>query len=411
MKKILQDKFIKNNIVFFIGSIAVAILNYIFHPIMSRMMSVEDFGEVQALISMTYIVSIFAIIFGTIAVNIVSNRDTSSDKHIKILSQLYKLALYVIGAFAIGIILLSPYLKQTLQFESSLSFLPLALGMLVGIPFIFYSSYLKGIKDFGAMSLAGIIASSGKIFFAVILVFFGWRVFGAVSAFALATLSALFYTLYKTRGKFRLSWREKFVYSPEIKKEFSYGLLIFFSLGFVTFLYTSDVIFVKYFFPPETAGLYSGIATIARIIFFATASVAGVILPTIKMKASYEENSAVMKKALIIITLMGIGALSVFFFFPSLIISLLIGEKYLALVNLLPLAGIYILLTSVVNLFYSYFLALRDRRLIIISSIGFVVIIGLISLNHETLKAIVIDYIIGTVVTMTLIAWSIMKKR
>ncbi len=389
----------------------VAVLNYAFHPVMSRMMSIEDFGEVQALISMTYLVSILGIIFGTIAVNIVSNRDSSSTSYIKLLSQLHKLALYTIGAFAVGIIALSPYLKQILQFESAWSFLPLAIGTLIGIPFIFYGSYLKGQKEFGVMSFTGIIASAGKILFAVVLVTLGLRVFGAVSAFALATFTALLYTLHKTKGEFRLNWREKFIYSPEIKKELSYGVLIFFSLGYVTFLYTSDVIFVKYFFPPETAGLYSGIATIARIIFFATASVAGVILPTIKIKETYQKNSAVMKKALIIIALMGVGALSVFFFFPERIISLLIGKQYLVLVDLLPLAGLYIFLTAVVNLFYSYFLALRDRRLIIISSVSFISIILLILFNHETPKEIVVDYILGTIITMGLIGVSIKNYK
>ena len=411
IQKVLQDKFIKDNAIFFAGSMAVAVLNYLYHPVMSRMMSVEDFGEVQALISMTYLVSILGIIFGTIAVNIVSNQDTSSDSHIKLLSQLYKLAIYVIGAFAIGIMILSPYLKQALQFESAVSFLPLALGTLIGIPFIFYSSYLKGMKEFGVMSITGIIASAGKLLFAVVLVSLGLRVFGAVSAFALATFTALLYTLYKTRGVFRLSWREKFVFSPAIKKELSYGLLIFFSLGFVTFLYTSDVLMVKYFFDPETAGLYSGIATIARIIFFATASVAGVILPTIKIKNSYEENAKVMKKALVIIALMGVGALGVFFLFPSLIISLLIGEKYLPLADLLPLAGLYVFLASVTNLFYSYFLALRDRRLIGFSIFGFGVTIILTMLHHESLHAIVIDYTIGATATIAGIAINMIYTR
>jgi O-antigen/teichoic acid export membrane protein len=389
----------------------VAVLNYAFHPVMSRMMSVEDFGEVQALISMTYLVSILGIIFGTIAVNIVSNRDASSTSHVKLLSQLHKLALYTIGAFAVGIIALSPYLKQVLQFESAWSFLPLAMGTLIGIPFIFYGSYLKGQKEFGIMSFTGIIASAGKILFAVILVMLGLRVFGAVSAFALATFTALLYTLHKTKGEFRLNWREKFVYSPEIKKELSYGVLIFFSLGYVTFLYTSDVLFVKHFFPPETAGLYSGIATIARIIFFATASVAGVLLPTIKMKASYEENSVVMKKATIIIALMGVGALSIFYLFPEFIIAILIGDKYIALAELLPLAGLYIFLASVVNLFYSYFLALRDRRLIVISSLGAVLTVGLLIFQHDTLKMVVVNYVIGTIVTLGLIGISIIKSK
>lgn len=410
MEIFLKDKFIKNNIIFFIGSIAVAVLNYAFHPIMSRMMSVEDFGEVQTLISMTYLVNSISIIFGTIAVNIVVNRDESSNEHIKVLSQLYKLSLYIIGVFAFGIVVFSPYLKTVLQFESGLPFFPLAVGMLVGIPFIFYSAYLRGIKKFGVMSITGIIASAGKILFAVALILLGLHVVGAVSAFALATFSAFLYAFYKSRGKFKLSWQEQFVYSEQMKKELSYGILIFFSLGYITFLYTSDVIMVKYFFVPETAGLYSGIATIARIIFFATASVAGVILATIKIKGTYEENSLIMKKALIIIMGMGVVAMGAFYFFPSLIISILIGEKYLPLTSLLPLAGFYIFLTSLINLFYAYFLAIRDGRLIVISTIGFVVIITFITLHHGSLRDIIINYIVGSVVTIGLIGVSILFK-
>ncbi len=411
IQKIFQDKFIKDNVIFFVGSMMIAVLNYLYHPAMSRMMSVEDFGEVQALISMTYLTGIFLTIFGTIAVNIISHRDTTSDKHIKLLSQLYKLALYVVGAFAIGIVLLSPYLMRALQFESVISFLPLALVLLVGIPFTFYSSYLRGDRQFGAVSIAGIITSAGKLLFAVTLVSLGLRVFGAVSALALATFCALLYTLYKTRGVFRISIKEKLLFTPALRGELSYGVLIFFALGYITFLYTSDVLVVKYFFDPETAGLYSGIATIARIIFFATASVAGVLLPSINRNAPTGVNKSILKKAFIIIMLMGVGALGIFWLFPSLIISTLIGEKYLPLAELLPLAGLYVFLASLTNLFYSYFLALRDKRLIGFSLFGFVVTIVMVSLCHKSLHAIVIDYTIGAIATIGIMGVSLVYNR
>lgn len=389
----------------------VAVLSYLYHPVMSRMMSVKDFGEVQALISLTYLTSIFLIIFGTIAVNVVSNRtDASSGNYIALLSRLQKLALYIVGIFALGIIALSPYLMRVLQFNSALSFLPVAFILLIGVPFAFYNAYLRGTRQFGAVSVAGIITSGGKLLLAIMLVFLGLRVFGAISAFAIATFGALLYTLYKTRGSFRLSLKKKFSFTSALRGELSYGMLILFSLGYITFLYTSDVLFVKYFFDPETAGLYSGIATIARIIFFATASVAGVLLPTIKMSGAKRKNIALLKKAFIIILIMGIATLGAFFLFPSLIISLLIGEAYLSLAKLLPLAGIYIFLVSLTNVLYSYFLALRDRRLIAISSIGFVLTIILVIINHDTLPAVIMDYTIGTVATIGLIGGSFLMK-
>lgn len=404
-KRLSQDAFIKNNAIFFIGSMIVAVLNYAYHPIMSRLMSVEDFGEVQTLISLTYLTGIILMIFKIIAVNIISNHsDSSSDDHITLLSQLQKLSLYVIFIFAVAIIVVSPYLATLFHFNSIISFIPLSFILIVGVPFTFYDAYLQGSHHFTTTSIAGIITSGGRLLFAVILVLLGLRVFGAITAVALATLSALFYAISQTRGKFRLSLKQKFSFSKPLQKELSYGILIFFSLGYITFLYTSDVLFVKHFFDPETAGLYSGIATIARIIFFATASVAGVLLPTIKINAPKGKNTEILLKAFAIISLLGIGILAFFFLFPTFVISFLIGGSYLPFAHLLPLAGVYIFLASLTNLFYSYFLALRDRSLVVISSIGFVVTTALVLFRHGSPSDIIVSYIAGSLLTILILS-------
>lgn len=410
IQKILKDKFIKDNIVFFIGSMFIAVLNYLYHPVMSRMLSVEKFGEVQAIISMIYIASIFLTVMGTIVVNIVSNDYKQSDKNV--LSQLYKFSFYVIAIFSVCIIGLNSYLTEIFKFNSNLSFVPLIFILLVGIPFTFYTSYLRGVRHFGEVSISGIIVSGGKLVFAMGLVYMGFSVFGAISAIALATFCSFVFAWHKARGKFNLSLLEKISFTKKLKKELSYGSLIFISLGYVTFMYTSDVLFVKYFFDSETAGLYSGIATIARIIFFATASVAGVLLSSIKREKN-AENMLIFKKASIIISIIGFSVLVFFSLFTDIVISLLIGQSYLEISKLLPLAGIYIFLVSFINMIYSYLLAIRDKRIVHISIIGFLMVIVLITLNHSTLLAIVIDYILVSVITIIFVGgmfWQDNKK-
>jgi O-antigen/teichoic acid export membrane protein len=239
------------------------------------------------------------LVVGAVIVNIVANNMYLHTKEYKnIINQLYKLSLYVVGIFIIGMIGVSSYLAHFLQFDSIVSFLPLWLIIIVGVPSTFFSSYLRGVQRFGVVSIMGIISSAGKLVFAMIFVYVGLNVFGAITAFVIASLVALLYAIQKTKGKFKLSLQEKVVFSSAIKKELQYGFLIFISLGYITFLYTSDVLFVKHFFEPEIAGLYSGIATVGRIIFFVTASAIGVLVPSIKLEVTKNKIMQFLKKHL-----------------------------------------------------------------------------------------------------------------
>ncbi len=401
IQRVLRDKFIKNNIVFFVGSIITAVLNYLYHPIMVRMMSVEDFGEVATVMSITYLMGIFLMICGTISINIVSNhKHHGSTAYVSLLSRIFALALPIVVVYAIGIVVISPILKNVLHFDSVLPFLPLALILSVDVVNTFYGAYLRGSERFLVVSISNIISSASRVIFGVILVYMGLRVCGAISALAIATFLSLMYAMYKTRGEFRLSLDEKAEITPEIRKEAAYGMLILFSFGYVTFLYASDVLFMKFFFDPETAGLYSGIAMIARIIFFATGSVAGVLMPTIKIRAEKKENRTILKKALWITMCIAMSIFAFFFIMPAWIVTIMIGAQYTVLAETLPLIGMYMVMVSLVNVLYTYYIALRERRLICASVVGFTVTIGLIMLFHESIKAVVWSYIIGSFMTV-----------
>jgi len=410
LKKIINDDFLKNNIIFFIGSMAVAVLNYLYHPILGRMMSVEDFGEVQSLISLFMQLGVFIGVFNVITVNITANYEDNEERD-AVISALRKISLYITGALFLAIVAMSAALRDFFQFSSFYPFVSLAFLLLTGVSFTFRKAFLQGISDFKAVSWAGIIFAGGKLVFAVALVYLGWRSLGAISGLLIAQLLALLYVYIKTKKNLDLDFFIKNKIAAVVKAEYKYALLIFLSTAAITFLYTADVLMVKHWFSPEEAGLYSGIATIARIIFFATGSVSGVLLSAVKSKNAPGENRKILKKGLILISLIAGGGLLLFVLFSNFIINILIGSRYAVLAPLLGELSLLLTLVSLINLLFYYFLALR-RTIIITASLAGPSIIFLLSFfRHESLIQIIHNYLIGSAVVLVVLFYGIFRKR
>ena len=410
IKNIINDDFLKNNIVFFAGSMVVAVLNYLYHPILGRMMSVEDFGEVQSLISLFIQLGIFTGVFNVITVNITANYEDKEERN-AIISSLRKIAFYITGVLFLIIVGCSAILQDFFQFSSFYPFISLAFLLLAGVSFTFRKAFLQGVSNFKAVSWAGIISAAGRLGFAVVLVYLGCRSLGAISGLLIAQGLALGYVYIKTKKELNLSILVKNKIGDVIKKEYKYAILIFLSTSAITFLYTADVLMVKHWFSPEEAGLYSGIATIARIIFFATGSVSGVLLSAIKIKNTSEENRAILKKGLVLITLIaGIG-LFVFSVFSELIINILIGSRYVILAPLLGELSLLLAIVSIINLLFFYFLALRRSIIFSASLSGPIVIILLSFFRHDSLEQIVHNFLIGSIIVLVVLFYGIFCPR
>jgi len=408
IKKALKDEFVKNNIILFSGSMVVAVLNYIYHPVLSRMMSVENFGEVQALISIFLQSGVILGVFGTIVTNITTNHQ---EEKLSVINQLYKIALISSLILTLAIFLFTPFLKNFLQFHSVASFWALAISLPLSIDLTFRRFYLQGKKRFKEISVVGILFAGGRLFFAITLVWLGWKTFGAIVSLTLTTITSLIYLYWKTHREFKLSLKEKIVFNSELKEEFKYAGLILAVTGFITFLYTADMIFVKHYFSPEQAGFYGGIATIARIIFFVTGSVTGVLIASVKIKNTFRENALVLKKGLMIISLIGLSATSIFFFFPNLVIKLMIGARYLPEAFLLPRMAVVLFLTSVINMVLMYFLALRKYFIIKLVVIIITLITLLTIFHHQEMADIVNNFLVGTIIMISILAVRVYQMR
>lgn len=402
IKDLVRQDFIKHNMVFFFGSLGIALFNYLYYPVVGRLVSVSNFGEIQAFISLYTELGILLTAFGYVTTNIVQNNDSHASRRV-ILTELERLAAGLAVATLILLSLLSVYLKNSFHFTSALPFLGLGVLTVLVVPFTFRSYYLQGEKRLLDVSFGGIIFSLGKLIVSTVLILIGWKVAGAVVGYLIAQVLALYFVAIRT-GKALPRLRSSiplrlagFKFQTErrvLKRELVYGLFILIVLSVVTLLYTSDVLVVRHYFSAEIAGLFSGISAVARMVFFITVSVSGVLIASVKISNAYRDNIHILKKSLLLVVGIGGVVWLGYVLFPSLATKILIGGKYTVYTDLLPWLAFSMLLCSVNNLLLSYQIALRKFNALLPVAVTLGVLVGLSTFNHATPFRIIGDYII-----------------
>jgi len=391
--------FIKHNAIFLFGALAIGGLNYLYYPIMGRMLPPDSFGEVQVVFSLFAQTMIFLNVLSLLTVNIVANY-TDELRRNRLILELEKLALLLSGLLVGTTIVCSTLLKNFFHFGSTMPFIWLVLAVLVSTPLAFRSGYLRGRRRFGLVATAGVVASACDLVFSIVFVAMGWGSGGAIFGLVLAQLAGFWLaaSLAKHQG-FTESLRQNFVRLPDFSlllPELKYAGLVLVGSLVITALYSVDTIVVKHYFDARTAGLYAGISTVARIIFFLTTSVAQVLLPSIKLRGLPRENHAVLRKSLLLLIGLGGGALLVFAITPHFVIGVLMGDSYQRYASLLPQLSLVIFLVSLLNLFTMYHLALRRFMVAPIMLVGAGVTGLLILLQHQTPADIVHSLLYGT---------------
>ena len=398
-----NNPFLRHNLVFFAGSIAVGALNYVYYPILGRLLSPAAFGEVQTLISLFLQLTTFLMVLSIITVGVVTN-NTNKAQRAHIILEFEKVAL--LGALALlgAVIVGGEQLRQLLQFESQWPFVLLATALVVTVPFTSRTAYLRGVQRFGATSLANMVVAGGKVACSALLVILGFGTIGAIAGLVIAQLAAFIYAAAQARasGFVPPLTHKKFAWprSTALSSELRYALFVLLgSLG-VTVLFSMDVVVAKLFFDAHTAGLYAGIAAVARIIFFLTASIPQVLMPAIKAGQSARAQQRLLQKSLLLLVGISAPVVLVCMLAPGFIVPLLMGQAYAAYAPLLPILGVATFLLSVLNLVVVYFLALRNYAPAVLTMTGALVTGGTLVVLHPSLQAMVGVIAVGAATTL-----------
>ncbi len=354
-------------------------INYFFQFIMARLLVPSEYGVLATLMSMLFIFSLASESIQTIMTKYTSNeKDSGKIKNIlkRFLRKSLKIAVFLFFVY----LALAIFLVKFLRIEYSLLALT---GLFIFAVFLvpINRGILQGKRRFNALGWNMVIEASVKLILAVLLVYAGWKVYGAIFAVFAGSMFAFLVSFINMKKV--LASNEK---DSGITDSYSYSMNVFTVIATVTIFYSLDIILARSFFPDHIAGLYALASVLSKSIFFATLPISKVMFPmSSEASVNGQKSRHVFFKALALLGLCVFLALIVVAVFPDLLIRIFSGSYYSESAAVLPYVAISIGLISLTNLILLYKLSLGKSRSY--KRIGFFILleIVLLSLFHGSL--------------------------
>jgi O-antigen/teichoic acid export membrane protein len=358
LNKLFRNSFLQGTFLITISTFLVSFLNYCFNLLVSRGLTLANYGEYFSALSYINLITIPFGAFGTIFIRKMGSLDA---QHRREYAQSFETWLYQrLVAFFPLIALVGGGAFVALFYTSNLQMVSIAfilISTLLSLMQIFYTSVLQAYKAFAFFGVLMVSASLLKLAGGFGVTFLNPDLFFLYLVMICATLFHLLL------GHFLIGSRQKSKEVPielpqlhryVLRKSILMPLLT--TLGFIG-LANVDVILVKKFMSANDVGLYSAWILLSKIIFFVSAPIAsiGYIYFTGK-EHKHQANLLLFLISLMIISI-GVSAVIFYEFFSGFAIRFFFDERFLPIQGLLWIGGVYGMLYSLIMLFSQYFIA------------------------------------------------------
>ncbi len=387
IRAVKNNRLAQNSFIVFVGSILGGLGGYLYNVLMSRLLGPADFGVLSSLISLFYIISVLS----ETLIIVICRYLAEFRAHGKLREARYfvnKINKWFLAAGAAVFILFILAGRMIASFLNIPSILPVAvLGSVFGVSLTRSVNVagLRGLQRFSQFSIISILSSALKVVLGILFVWLGFGVNGALGALTVeAALVAL--CAYFSLGLPAESSMTKI----NISSLTSYAKPVFWTTFCIAAFYNIDVILAKHFFDSATAGYYSVLSLLGKIIFFGTGSVAIVLFPTVVDKHSRREKHSHILKYSFFLVLAGSLTITAFYFLvPGFIVNLLFGSSYVSIIPYVGYFGLVMTLFSLINLLAIYNLSIRRTKFVPILLLGLALEVSLIYFFHENISQII----------------------
>ncbi len=396
VEQIISHPLVSGSTIVLAGMFIANLLGYFFTIGMANLLTGTEFGILAALIAIINILSILASTIMTVftkftASYVGKNREDLIE------------TLYVKGTIWIGVVsfvimfIIIVFVRQIATFLhiNNLILIYIVAGTLF---FAFLTSVgqgiLVGLLKFFHNSLINISSSLLKFILAVIMVYFGMHVFGAIFAIFLANVIGYLILIAIIRR--RIKWRKDLSIIPNLQRQLvRYGLPVFLlTLGITAFI-SIDIILVKHFFNDEMAGDYAKLSLMGRSIFYLVVPITSVSFPLFAQKKERKEK--LLGTLLLSLLLIGIPSFAIsiiYFLFPEFIIRIFLpAQPVLSLAPLLGIFSIFIVLFSLSYVLSNFYLSIGKVRVFFLTLAGSLFEILYIIAFHKDLYQIIVGLI------------------
>ncbi len=399
------DSLFKNVSVYWTASLAVSFINYLYYPVLGRIMRPADFGEVQTIISIYTQVGVFFQVLSLVGVSVIAKYAHEEDRR-RVGDELSRIAIMFSLVMLCLTVVFSVPLSRFFHFSSLAPFYVLAVALVLAVPASFANSYLQGHKQFWALSFGSLIGSVAKLLFAVAFVSLGYGAFGAVGGLVCSQVVALVYALRMGSGVRRFVAANTRLRRPNIdliRPELVFAVVVLVTSIATNLMLSFDILVVKHYFTPTDAGLYSGISIISNIIFFVSAPIAGAMIPSIRPHDPTGRNARLLRRSLMFVLAVGGVVTLVFVAEPHLVVGLLLGSRYVPYAGYLRGLSVALFAMSIVNLLVYYQIGARNFWIAPAVGLGLIVTLGAVVGSHATMGAVVADLVFGGVFSLGVI--------
>ncbi|MCX6767062.1 MAG: oligosaccharide flippase family protein, partial [Candidatus Moranbacteria bacterium] len=398
LAELKQSKFLKNNFIFMAGTLIGGLLGYAFHFVVSRQITVAQYGELQSLLSTMLIFGVFnsALSYFTVKHTSVfaAHQDFEANREFTsyLASRVFKLTLVIL----LVLLAASPLLASFLHFSSAVGFVVVSLATFFSTMTVIYFEILRGWQKFFLLSLVGIATAFVKFASGAILASIAHNTAAVSFSLLIAAFAGWYLARYWSRKQITggnipdtgIGWKHKYFSGTNIRR--SAINILFFSLALIL-VSNLDVLLVKYFSSAETAGYYGAFALLGKIVLWLNLSVAGVLLPD--ACADGHTGRRPDKKTLLnsyaLMALIALGMIAIYYLIPNFVINIFFGTKYILDTQILWLFGLMSFLLSLLTFEANLSFAKHDFRVMYFLAATVIVMVASLAKYHANLEQIV----------------------
>ncbi|MFH1972217.1 MAG: oligosaccharide flippase family protein [archaeon] len=354
-----NQSFIKDNLILFVGLFFAGFFSYIFHFVMGRMLGPVEYGDLNTIVAINYIIIVF---FNTIqtSVTLFTAKYKSKGEYGKIKNLIKSFSGKLLGySLIIGLIfsITIPFLGRFLNLNNHMILIWVIPMVIISLLYPITRGVLQGLQKFPSLSFSYIAEGFIKIVLALGLVLIGLKIHGAVAAIVLGLILTYPLTFKPLKKIFKTKIDE--INKKEI---YSYSFPVLFAILLLTLMYSMDILLVKHYFPAVEAGYYSALAILSKVIFFSIVPLTQVMFPKItEAKENGQNYLKILFKTLFISCLIIAIILLMYWRFPELMVGILFGKDYLEIAQLLGMIGLMMSFFSLAYLFCFYNLSINNK--------------------------------------------------
>lgn len=390
----LNKSLFKGSIVLLITFGIYNFLNFLYHLLMARSLSIEEYGTLSALLFFSYILIVpFVESMQTlIAKYSASETDDGKINNVlrRISRRIFRAATWIIVLYLIALIPLYYFTR-----------IPVALLLLNGMV-IFGSLFvpitrgcLQGKKRFFSLGGNMIIESVTKVVVGIILVYLGFAVFGALIAFIAAIVLSLLFSIAAIKDILRKE--QVFEGNRGIHGYTKQTLLI---VSLIVIAYNFDILLAKILFNDTLAGYYAVSSVLSKAIFWGTQPISKAMFPLTSDKDNVVKKRELLMNALLAVGVMSGIALVIFYFFSNIIIYIFSGRVISESIAILPYLGLGSAILAISNVILLYKLSIDRTRGYVYLIIPVVLGIALMIIYSTSLLSYSIAFIASSVLLL-----------